>query len=85
MRASQHRPPVVGSDGGKHTASPRHGSGSEAQPATSWKDFISGHKYVLAGTDFFNVEVRSWRGLVTDYVSFFTHLESRRVDEAGMT
>jgi hypothetical protein len=33
---------------------------------------------VLAGTDFFTVEVLTWRGLVTYYVLFFIHLESRR-------
>jgi putative transposase len=50
---------------------------------TSWKDFITAHKDVLAGADFFTVEVLSWRGLVTYYVLFFLHLESRRVSVAG--
>jgi putative transposase len=40
---------------------------------------------VLAGTDFFTVEVLTWRGLVTYYVLFFIHLESRRVSVAGIT
>jgi putative transposase len=40
---------------------------------------------VLAGTDFFTVEVLTWRGLVTYYVLFFIRLESRRVDIAGIT
>jgi putative transposase len=40
---------------------------------------------VLAGCDFFTVEVPSWRGLVTYYVMFFIHLESRRVQIAGIT
>jgi hypothetical protein len=40
---------------------------------------------VLAGTDFFTVEVLTWRGLVTDYVLFFLHLETRRVTLAGIT
>ena len=40
---------------------------------TSWKDFISAHMDVLAGTDFFTVEVLTWRGLVTYYVLFFLH------------
>ena len=31
------------------------------------------------------VEVLSWRGLVTYYVLFFIHLESRRVSLAGIT
>ena len=40
---------------------------------------------VLAGCDLFTVEVLSWRGLVTYYVLFFIHLESRRVQIAGIT
>jgi len=40
---------------------------------------------VLAGTDFFTVEVLTLRGLVTYYVLFFIHLESRRVEIAGIT
>ena len=46
---------------------------------TTWKEFIRRHMDVLAGTDFFTVEVLTWRGLVTYYVLFFLHLESRRV------
>ena len=52
---------------------------------TSWKDFISAHMDVLAGADFFTVEVLTWRGLVTYYVLFFIHLGSRRVRVAGIT
>ena len=40
---------------------------------------------MLAGTDFFTVEVLTLRGLVTYYVLFFVHLESRKVDIAGIT
>ena len=40
---------------------------------------------VLAGIDFFTVEVLTWRGLVTYYILFFIHLESRRVSLAGVT
>jgi len=40
---------------------------------------------VLAGTDFFTVEVLTIRGLVTYYVLFFIHLESRKVHVAGIT
>jgi hypothetical protein len=40
---------------------------------------------VLAGTDFFTVEVLSWRGLVTYYVLFFLRLETRRVTLGGIT
>ena len=52
---------------------------------TTWKDFLAAHMSVLAGCDFFTVEVLSWRGLVTYYVLFFLHLESRRVSVAGIT
>ena len=52
---------------------------------TTWKDFIRAHMAVLAGVDFFAVEVLTWRGLVTYYVLFFIHLESRRVTLAGIT
>ena len=52
---------------------------------TTWKDFLATHMSVLAGADFFTVEVLSWRGLVTYYVLFFLHLESRRVNIAGIT
>ena len=40
---------------------------------------------MLAGTDFFTVEVLTLWGLVTYYVLFFIHLESRRIDIAGIT
>jgi len=52
---------------------------------TSWRDFIAVHKDVLAGADFFTVEVLTLRGLVTYYVLFFIHLDSRRVNVAGIT
>jgi putative transposase len=40
---------------------------------------------VLVGTDFFTVEVLTLRGLVTYYMLFFIHLESRKVEIAGIT
>ena len=40
---------------------------------------------VLAGTDFFTVEVLTWRGLATYNVLFFIHLGNRRVSIAGIT
>ena len=51
----------------------------------SWKDFLAAHMSVLAGADFFTVEVLKWRGLVTYYVLFFIHLETRRITIAGIT
>jgi transposase InsO family protein len=52
---------------------------------TTWKDFIASHMDVLVGTDFFTVEVLTWRGLATYYVLFFIQLESRRISLAGLT
>src|ERR1700750_1267105 len=51
----------------------------------NWADFIRSHMSVLAGIDFFTVEVLTWRGLVTYYVLFFLHLQTRRVTLAGIT
>jgi transposase InsO family protein len=52
---------------------------------TRWRDFIRAHMDVLAGTDFFTVEVLTLKGLVTYYVLFFIQLETRRVCLAGIT
>jgi putative transposase len=57
----------------------------ERNRTTSWTDFIRTHMELLAGTDFFTAEVLTLRGLVTYYVLFFIHLESRRVAIAGIT
>ena len=66
-----------------------HRNGISPAPArkrtTTWADFIRVHMAVLAGTDFFSVEVLTLRGLVTYYVLFFIRLESRRVEVAGIT
>ena len=65
----------------------RHGIAPvpERSQTTTWRDFIRRHMDVLAGTDFFTVEVLTWRGLVTYYVLFFIHLGSRRVSIAGIS
>jgi hypothetical protein len=65
----------------------RHGvpPAPKRKHTTSWKDFIRAHMDVLAGTDFFTVEVLTLKGLVTYYVLFFIQLESRRVCVAGIT
>src|ERR1051325_9987113 len=65
----------------------RHGipPALKRQTNTTWKDFIASHMAVLAGADFFTVEVMTWRGLTTYYVLFFLHLESRRVSLAGIS
>ncbi len=43
----------------------------ERKHSTTWKQFIRARMAVLAGTDFFTVEVFTLRGLVTYYVLFF--------------
>jgi hypothetical protein len=65
----------------------RHGlpPAPERKRTTTWAAFIRSHLALLAGTDFFTAEVLTLRGLVTYYVLFFIHLESRRVDIAGIT
>ena len=64
----------------------RHGISPAPQPkqTTRWRDLISAHMDVLVGTDFFTVDVLL-KGLVTYYVLFFIHLETRRVCVAGLT
>ena len=49
--------------------------------AISWKVFYPVHTWKFWWT----VEVLTLKGLVTYYVLFFIHLESRRVSLAGMT
>ena len=65
----------------------RHGlpPAPERKRTTTWAAFVRTHLTLLAGTDFFTAEVLTLRGLVTYYVLFFIHLESRRVDIAGLT
>lgn len=65
----------------------RHGlpPAPERKRTTTWAAFVRTHLALLAGADFFTAEVLTLRGLVTYYVLFFIHLESRRVDIAGIT
>ena len=56
----------------------------ERKRTTTWAAFIRIHLALLAGTDFFTMEVLTLRGLVTYYVLFFIHLGSRRVEIAGI-
>ena len=65
----------------RHGLSPAPGR----KRTTTWSAFIRIHLALLVGTDFFAAEVLTLRGLVTYYVLFFIHLESRRVDIAGIT
>src|SRR5262249_43026907 len=57
----------------------------ERSRTTNWKEFIRSHMDVLAGADFFTVEVLTWRGLATYYVLFFIEVGCRRVSLGGIT
>ena len=65
----------------------RHGlsPAPKRKHAVSWKDFIRSHRDVLVGMDFFTAEVLTLKGLLTYYVLFFIHLETRRVSLVGFT
>ena len=77
--------PSVRSDRGQHFAPPRDRASAGEEQNDHLEEFIRRHMDVLAGTDFFTVEVLTWRGLLTYYVLFFIHLDSRRVSIAGIT
>jgi putative transposase len=51
----------------------------------AWKTFLKAHWGAIAATDFFTVEVVTWRGLVRYFVLFVIDLKSRRVEVAGIT
>ena len=57
----------------------------ERSRTTSWKEFIRSHLEVLAGADFFTMEVLIWRGLLTYYILFFIEIGTRRVYLGGIT
>jgi putative transposase len=52
---------------------------------TNWADFIKSHADCLLATDFFTTEVWTAFGLVTHYVLFFIHVQSRKVYLTGIT
>ena len=51
----------------------------------AWPEFLKIEKTITAACDFFTAEVLTLSGLVTYYVLFFVHLETRRVHVAGIT
>ena len=65
----------------------RHGvpPAPQRKPSVPWSEFIRAHQEVLAASDFFTTEVITSVGLVTYYVLFFMHLDTRRVHVAGIT
>jgi putative transposase len=65
----------------------RHGipPAPKRQNTTTWADFIRTHMAVLAGTDFFSVEVMTLRGLVTYYVLFSMIVTPSTVNHFGIS
>ena len=51
---------------------------------TSWKTFLKAHWGAIAATDFFTIEVITWRGLVRYFVLFVIDLKTRRIEIAGI-
>jgi putative transposase len=52
---------------------------------TTWKEFLSRHREVIAAADFFTVEAWTRKGLTRFLVFFLIDLSSRRVHIAGIT
>jgi transposase InsO family protein len=69
---------------------PSEGSSSSKEsilPAirsTTWSTFLAAHWGAIAATDFFSVEVITWRGLVRYMVLFLIDLKTRRIEIAGV-
>lgn len=51
---------------------------------TTWATFLRAHWGSIAATDFFTVEVVTWRGLLRYLVIFVIDLETRRVEISGI-
>jgi transposase InsO family protein len=62
-----------------------HGIDPVGRRPMAWKTFLRAHWGAIAATDFFTVEVVTWRGLVRYFVLFVIDLKSRRVEIAGIT
>ncbi len=58
---------------------------SERGERTPWRTFLTAHWETVAATDFFTVEVATFRRLVTYYVLVVIELSSRKVNIAGIT
>ena len=69
-------------NGGQHPETPWYPTSPGAQEDHDLARVIRTHM-VLMATDFFTTEVWTWGGLVTYYVLFFIHLDSRKVQSLG--
>jgi transposase InsO family protein len=62
-----------------------HGLDPVGGRRTTWKTFLKAHWDAIAATDFFTVEVVTWRGLVRYFVLFVIDLKTRRIEVAGIS
>ena len=54
------------------------------QRPMKWSTFLKAHWGAIAATDFFTVEVVTWRGLVRYFALFVIDLKTRRIEIAGI-
>ena len=57
----------------------------ERDAHTRWSTFLKAHWECFTATDFLNVEVFTFKGLITHYILFFIDIASRSVHVAGTT
>ena len=57
----------------------------ERERKTTWKEFLSRHRDVIAAADFFTIEAWTRNGLTRFLVFFLIDLSTRRVEIAGVT
>jgi len=57
----------------------------EQERKTTWKEFLSRQREVIAAADFFTIEAWTRKGLTRFLVFFLIDLSSRRVQVAGVT
>ena len=64
----------------------RHGiePAPEREKKTTWREFLTQHRDLIAAADFFTVEVWTRRGLQRFIVLFFIELSTRRIEVAGI-
>lgn len=54
------------------------------QRTMRWSTFLKAHWGAISATDFFTVEVVTWRGLVRYFALFVIDLKTRRIEIAGL-
>ena len=61
-----------------------NGTDPAGRRPTSWKTFLKAHWGAIAATDFFTIEVITWRGLVRYFALFVIDLKTRQIEIAGI-